>query len=144
MKDLPIEVDVRHENWRDLRKDSFEVRRRFKQRCFAVGQAMGEYFLASAFEKVLLQRTGLVGLTGLGSQQLFFRGFLDKYGIKPELFVREVRQGNYFAVDITCKTRCLFPSSKTPRHSEVHLFCVALVWEKESLTLVISFSRRVA
>lgn len=56
----------------------------------ADGQAVGEYYLASAFEKVLLQRSGYVGLTGIGAQQLFFRGFFDKYGIKPEVFAREV------------------------------------------------------
>ncbi|CAB1112927.1 unnamed protein product [Ectocarpus sp. CCAP 1310/34] len=53
------------------------------------GPAVGEYFLASAFEKVLVQKTGYVGLTGSGGQKLFFRGFLDKYGIKPEVFARE-------------------------------------------------------
>lgn len=57
----------------------------------AIGwQAVGEYFLASAFEKVLVQKSGYVGLTGAGAQSLFFRGFFDKYGIKPEIFSREV------------------------------------------------------
>lgn len=51
---------------------------------------MGEYFLASAFEKVVVQKTGYVGLTGAGTQQVFLRGFLDKYGVKPEIFTREV------------------------------------------------------
>lgn len=55
-----------------------------------VCQAVREYYLASAFEKVLLQRSGYVGLTGGGAQTLFMRGFFDKYGIKPEVFAREV------------------------------------------------------
>lgn len=58
-------------------------------------QAISEYFLASAFEKVLVQKTGYVGLTGIPQQKLFFRGFFDKYGIKPEMFAREVRVGTY-------------------------------------------------
>lgn len=53
-------------------------------------QAVGEYFLASAFEKVLVQKSGYVGLNGISQQKLFFRGFFDKYGIKPEIFAREV------------------------------------------------------
>lgn len=55
-----------------------------------IDQAVREYYLASAFEKVLLQRSGYVGLTGGGTQTLFMRGFFDKYGIKPEVFAREV------------------------------------------------------
>lgn len=55
-----------------------------------VKQAVGEYYLASAFEKVLVQKSGYVGLTGTGDQKLFYRGFLDKYGIKPEVLAREV------------------------------------------------------
>lgn len=55
-----------------------------------VWQAVGEYFLASAFEKILVQKSGYVGLTGAGAQSLFFKGFFDKYGIKPEVFSREV------------------------------------------------------
>lgn len=72
-------------------------------------QAVGEYFLASAFEKVLVQKTGYVGLTGSGGQKLFFRGFLDKYGIKPEVFAREVGT-------TSCTLRaCPLASSTAPR-----------------------------
>ncbi|CAM9358686.1 unnamed protein product [Scytosiphon promiscuus] len=53
------------------------------------GPGMGEYFLASAFEKVIVQKSGYVGMTGMGTQKPFFRAFLDKYGIKPEVFARE-------------------------------------------------------
>eukprot|EP00903_Cladosiphon_okamuranus_P015752 g14538.t1 len=53
------------------------------------GPAIGEYFLASAFEKILVQKSGYVGLMGIAQQKLFFRGFFDKYGIKPEMFARE-------------------------------------------------------
>ena len=57
-------------------------------------QAVGEYFLASAFEKVVVQKSGYVGLTGIPQQKLFLRRFFDKYGIKPEVFAREVRVDN--------------------------------------------------
>ncbi|CAM9556081.1 unnamed protein product [Ascophyllum nodosum] len=63
--------------------------------------AMGEYFIASSFEKIMMQKTGFVGLTGLGSQQLFFRGLFDKYGVKPEVFAREEYKS--FAESLTNK-----------------------------------------
>ncbi|CAM9890353.1 unnamed protein product, partial [Hapterophycus canaliculatus] len=50
---------------------------------------MGEYFLASAFEKVIVQKSGYVGMTGMGVQKPFFKGFQDKYGLKTEVFARE-------------------------------------------------------
>eukprot|EP00904_Undaria_pinnatifida_P002385 jgi/Undpi1/12147/HiC_scaffold_5.g01823.m1 len=65
------------------------------------GPAVREYYLASAFEKVLLQRSGYVGLTGAGMQTLFLRGFFDKYGIKPEVFAREEYKS--FAENLTEK-----------------------------------------
>lgn len=51
---------------------------------------MGEYYLASAFERIFLQRSGFVGLTGMGTERIFLKRFLDKYAIKPEIFAREV------------------------------------------------------
>lgn len=53
-------------------------------------QAVGEYYLASSFEKIFVQRTGFVGLTGIGVDRVFIKRFLDKYGIKPQIFAREV------------------------------------------------------
>lgn len=51
--------------------------------------AVGEYYLASSFEKIFVQRTGFVGLTGIGVDRVFIKRFLDKYGIKPQIFARE-------------------------------------------------------
>jgi protease-4 len=41
------------------------------------------YYLATAFEKIYLQPTGEVGLTGLIEEEPFIRGVLDKLGIIP-------------------------------------------------------------
>lgn len=47
-----------------------------------------------------MQKSGYVGLTGIPQQKLFFRGFFDKYGIKPEMFAREVGVAIIVLVDV--------------------------------------------
>jgi protease-4 len=44
-----------------------------------------DYFLATGFDEIYLQPSGMVALTGLVSRSPFFRGTLDKLGIKPQL-----------------------------------------------------------
>lgn len=53
-------------------------------------KAVGEYYLASAFEKIFIQPSGYVGLTGMGQDRVFLKRFIDRYGIKAEIFSREV------------------------------------------------------
>lgn len=77
---------------------------------------MGEYFLASAFEKVILQKSGYVGMTGMGTQKPFFKGFFDKYGLKAEVFAREVRPAER---PVFTAPSCPAPASRDCRHPSV-------------------------
>ena len=45
----------------------------------------GEYYLASAFEKIWLQPVGMVAVTGVATEVPFLRGLLDKVGVKADL-----------------------------------------------------------
>ncbi|MGH9380626.1 MAG: signal peptide peptidase SppA [Thermoanaerobaculia bacterium] len=47
--------------------------------------ANGSYFVASAFEKIYIQPSGDVGLTGLAYVSPFLRGTLDKLGVIPQM-----------------------------------------------------------
>ncbi|KAL4457967.1 hypothetical protein ABPG75_012832 [Micractinium tetrahymenae] len=49
----------------------------------------GAYYLASAFEFVAMQPTGLVSATGLAAVHPYARGLLDRWRIKPHFFQRE-------------------------------------------------------
>jgi protease-4 len=44
-----------------------------------------EYYLASAADRVVLMPAGQLDLTGLATYELFFRGALDKLGVRPDL-----------------------------------------------------------
>ncbi|ANV83936.1 signal peptide peptidase SppA [Picosynechococcus sp. PCC 7003] len=50
-----------------------------------------EYYLSSLADEIWLNPLGVVEMNGLGSEQLFFKGALDKYGIG----VQVVRVGDY-------------------------------------------------
>ncbi|OGP57061.1 MAG: signal peptide peptidase SppA [Deltaproteobacteria bacterium RBG_13_61_14] len=45
-----------------------------------------DYFIASACEEVIFTPLGSLGLTGLISEVIYFKGVLDKLEIKPDLF----------------------------------------------------------
>ncbi|KAL0050980.1 hypothetical protein WJX82_011683 [Trebouxia sp. C0006] len=47
------------------------------------------YYLASAFDQIYVQETGLVTFTGFAASTPFLRGLLDKWHIKPLGFARE-------------------------------------------------------
>jgi protease-4 len=49
------------------------------------GPANGAYYLATAFDKIYLQPSGDVGLTGLMYESPFVRGTLDKLRMKPRI-----------------------------------------------------------
>ncbi len=49
------------------------------------GPGSGGYYLATAFERIYLQPSGDVGLTGLIYESPFVRGLLEKLGITPEM-----------------------------------------------------------
>ncbi len=59
---------------------------------FVYAETMGElgpgnlgYYLATAFDRIYLQASGDVGLTGLIAETPFLRGTLDRLGIEPRL-----------------------------------------------------------
>jgi protease-4 len=52
------------------------------------GQANGAYYLASAFDEILIQPSGSIGLTGLIAQTPFIKGTLDMVGVKPRMDAR--------------------------------------------------------
>ncbi|MCB2107658.1 MAG: signal peptide peptidase SppA [Rhodobacteraceae bacterium] len=51
--------------------------------------ATGAYYMASAFEKIWVQPSGTVGLAGIGIEQPFFKGLLDRLGIKATVIQRK-------------------------------------------------------
>jgi protease IV len=50
---------------------------------FSPGNA--PYYLATAFDRIYLQPSGDVGLTGIGLEQWFYRGTMDKLGIEYQI-----------------------------------------------------------
>jgi hypothetical protein len=50
------------------------------------GQGSTQYYLASAFDKIFMQPSGLVGLIGVSMQSLFFKDFLAKIGVQAQIF----------------------------------------------------------
>ena len=44
-----------------------------------------EYYLASAADRIVMMPAGQLDLTGLATYELFFRGALDKLGVRPDL-----------------------------------------------------------
>jgi protease IV len=73
------------------------------------GAGTDAYYLAAAFDKIWLQPMGSVGLTGLYSDVMFFKGTLDLLGIEPE-FARRSR----FKTAINSLTQ----TKMTPAHRE--------------------------
>lgn len=49
------------------------------------GPGNGAYYLATAFDEIYLQPSGVVGLTGLIAETPFVRGMLEKLGVVPRL-----------------------------------------------------------
>jgi protease IV len=53
--------------------------------------AMGEYWLATAFDQIWLQPLGELAITGFNIEMPFAKDFLDKVGVQPEL----LHEGRY-------------------------------------------------
>jgi protease-4 len=51
--------------------------------------AMSSYYLASAFNTIWVQPSGTVGVAGIGTEELFFKDFLDRFGIKAQFLQRK-------------------------------------------------------
>jgi protease-4 len=70
----------------------------------------GDYYLATAADRVVLMPAGQLDLAGLVSYELFFRGALDKVGIYPDL----LHIGDYKSASNTFTERGF-----TPEHREM-------------------------
>ncbi len=51
--------------------------------------AMSSYYLASAFDNIWVQPSGTVGVAGIGTEEMFFKDFLDRFGIKAAFLQRK-------------------------------------------------------
>jgi protease-4 len=51
--------------------------------------AMSSYYLASAFNTIWVQPSGTVGVAGIGTEEMFFKDFLDRFGIKAQFLQRK-------------------------------------------------------
>ena len=97
---LVVRLDGEGQGWavaQELREAvlAFRADGRF---AYAWSDSLGElspanegYMLAAAFDRITLQPGGFVGLAGLGIEQPFARGLLDRLGIEPEV----VRRSGY-------------------------------------------------
>ena len=70
----------------------------------------GEYYLASAADRVVLMPAGQLDVAGLASYELFFRGALDKLGVFPDL----LHVGDYKTASNTFTEKTF-----TPAHREM-------------------------
>ncbi|MGE4062959.1 MAG: signal peptide peptidase SppA [Rhodospirillaceae bacterium] len=51
--------------------------------------AMSSYYLASAFNTIWVQPSGTVGVAGIGTEELFFKDFLERFGLKASFLQRK-------------------------------------------------------
>lgn len=51
--------------------------------------AMSSYYLASAFDTIWVQPSGTVGVAGIGTEEMFFKDFLDRFGVKATFLQRK-------------------------------------------------------
>ncbi|MBT2208324.1 MULTISPECIES: signal peptide peptidase SppA [Actinomadura] len=85
------------------------------------GRGTVPYYLATGFEKVYLQPTGEVGLTGVALEEPFFAGALDKLGVQP----RFAKRHEYKTMANTFVERAY-----TPEHEESSRRLVASIGEQ--------------
>lgn len=53
---------------------------------YSEGMTQMAYYLASAADKVYVNPSGLMELKGFSSETMYFKGMLDKLGVKPEVY----------------------------------------------------------
>lgn len=53
---------------------------------YADNYSQGNYYLCSVADKVFLNPQGMLGLVGLASQTMFYKGLLDKIGVDMQIF----------------------------------------------------------
>ncbi|WP_242901290.1 signal peptide peptidase SppA [Actinomadura terrae] len=85
------------------------------------GRGTVPFYLATGFEKVYLQPTGEVGLTGVALEEPFFAGALEKLGVQP----RFAKRHEYKTMANTFMERAY-----TPEHEESSRRLVASIGEQ--------------
>lgn len=60
----------------------------FSESFGSFGGGISEYYLASAFDEIILQPGGDVGITGISIEVPFVRKLLNRVGIEPEIYAR--------------------------------------------------------
>ncbi len=85
------------------------------------GSGTVSYYLATAFEKIYLQPSGDVGLTGVGLSEPFFKGALDKVGVRPSFVKRH---------EYKTAPNSFTESGYTPEHEEASKRLVTSIGEQ--------------
>jgi protease IV len=85
------------------------------------GRGTIPYYLATAFDRVYLQPSGDVGLTGVAVEEPFFRGALEKAGIQPRLAKRH---------EYKTMANTFMEKTYTPEHEESSRRLVASLAEQ--------------
>jgi protease-4 len=85
------------------------------------GRGTVPYYLATAFERIYLQPSGDVGLTGVAREEPFFREALDKLGIAPRFGKRH---------EYKTAANSFVERAYTPEHEEMSKRLVASVGEQ--------------
>jgi protease IV len=85
------------------------------------GRGTVPYYLAAAFERVYLQPTGYLGVTGVALEEPFFRGALDKLGIAPRFGKRH---------EYKTAANSFVERKYTPEHEEMSKRLVTSVGEQ--------------
>ncbi|MBC6458458.1 signal peptide peptidase SppA [Actinomadura sp. HBU206391] len=85
------------------------------------GHGTVPYYLASAFERIYLQPSGDVGLTGVSLEEPFFRDALEKVGVSPRFAKRH---------EYKTMANTFMESSYTPEHEEMSSRIVTSIGEQ--------------
>lgn len=63
------------------------------------GGGLGRYYLASAFGEIWMQPLGVISIPGINAESPYLRGFLDDWGIKPQVLQRYEYKTAYESVN---------------------------------------------
>jgi protease-4 len=85
------------------------------------GHGTVPYYLATAFDRIYLQPSGDVGLTGVSLEEPFFRNALDKVGVAPRFAKRH---------EYKTMANTFMESSYTPEHEEMSRRLVTSIGEQ--------------
>ena len=66
-----------------------------------MGSGLGQYYLASAFDKIFMQPIGSVNVSGLFIEIPYARALLDKVGIEPQIEARKEYKSVFSSVTDT-------------------------------------------